>query len=409
MVFNLDIAQTKRMEFVLSQLHTHQQWRKQGIPTLSTLSGYPNNIRKIWQRWITNHTLTTIIWSPTTTQSLFLCWLEELLARQALDKYFLEYLAIINKSTTETILHHLVGKTRYELDVFQQQLSINLSTVGNVLLRWFIDRIAQKQEITPLLTTELVKILNVQKRQDIQNDITVFTEFFPLKILPAMLIEITHYDQLISPSIHSIIQLTESLPGLPIALSVSSSTLAHYFSCTAESRIKTMLRTALVAIDQEGEQEIKLPSEINRFLQQHHASIQLIDEAKTLIRALSETHNDHSNARSQAELFLFNVLELIPDTCGIFKLNTRMPFTFGNQAMEIDLYAPEERIAVEIDGYYHFQESKIWRRDRRKDLELQLQGILVLRFLAEDVVARLEEILDTIRFALQAGRKRRRI
>ncbi|WP_317535839.1 hypothetical protein [Nitrosomonas sp. Is37] len=98
MVFNLDIAQTKRMEFVLSQLDTHQQWRKQGIPTLSTLNGYSNNIRKIWQRWITNHTLTTIIWPPTASQSLFLCWLEELLARQALDKYFLEYLGSVDIS-----------------------------------------------------------------------------------------------------------------------------------------------------------------------------------------------------------------------------------------------------------------------------------------------------------------------
>ena len=43
-------------------------------------------------------------------------------------------------------------------------------------------------------------------------------------------------------------------------------------------------------------------------------------------------------------------------------------------------------LAVEIDGYYHFQDADAYRRDRRKDLELQKRGFLVVRVLAEDVV-----------------------
>lgn len=405
MAFNLNNAQPERATFVPYQLDIHQQWRKQGTPTLSTISGYPDNIRKIWQQWITNHTLTTATWSPDTSQSLSTCWLEALLAKQTLRRHFLEYLAVINKCTTEHILHRLIGKTRYELDIFQRNLPINLSTAGDVLLRWFIELIAREQEITPLFVPELVKILNVQNGQDSQNDLAVFTEFFPLEILPALLIEITSCNHLNSPSIRSIIQLIESLPKLPVALSVPPDTLAHYFSSTAESRIKTMLHTGLIAINQQDSLKINLPPETTCFLQQYHASTQLIDEAKSLLRVPSEAPIDCSNARSQAELFLFNVLELVPDTHGIFKLNTKMPFTFGNQAMEIDLYAHKERIAIEIDGYYHFQELETWRRDRRKDLALQIQGILVLRFLAEDVVTRLEEILNTIRFTLRSGRK----
>jgi very-short-patch-repair endonuclease len=63
---------------------------------------------------------------------------------------------------------------------------------------------------------------------------------------------------------------------------------------------------------------------------------------------------------------------------------------------EVDLVSRKLRLAIEIDGYYHFQDLDDYRRDRRKDLELQRRGYLVLRFLAADVVARLEEILDTI-------------
>ncbi|MEI7892742.1 MAG: hypothetical protein WCI05_06600 [Myxococcales bacterium] len=46
-------------------------------------------------------------------------------------------------------------------------------------------------------------------------------------------------------------------------------------------------------------------------------------------------------------------------------------------AAEVDLLAQELRIAVEIDGYYHFQGQAPYRRDRRKDFELQHRGYLV--------------------------------
>jgi very-short-patch-repair endonuclease len=45
------------------------------------------------------------------------------------------------------------------------------------------------------------------------------------------------------------------------------------------------------------------------------------------------------------------------------------------------------------------------RRSRRKDWELQRRGYLVLRFLAEDVVCRLDEILDTILAAVRHRRQ----
>lgn len=56
---------------------------------------------------------------------------------------------------------------------------------------------------------------------------------------------------------------------------------------------------------------------------------------------------------------------------------------------------------MEIDGYHHFCSPEGYRRDRQKDVLLQQQGYLVLRFLAEDVVSGLETILDTILTSLQ--------
>ena len=51
---------------------------------------------------------------------------------------------------------------------------------------------------------------------------------------------------------------------------------------------------------------------------------------------------------------------------------------------------------IEVDGWFHFQDPEAYRRDRRKDWELRRCGYLVLRFLAEDIVPKLEDVLDAI-------------
>lgn len=73
--------------------------------------------------------------------------------------------------------------------------------------------------------------------------------------------------------------------------------------------------------------------------------------------------------------------------------------------MEIDLYCAEARLALELDGAQHLGDAEAYRRDRRKDALLQQNGCLVLRFLAEDVGRRLDQVLDAILAAL-ANRRR---
>jgi hypothetical protein len=110
-------------------------------------------------------------------------------------------------------------------------------------------------------------------------------------------------------------------------------------------------------------------------------------------------------ARSAAERFLHELLESHPATAGLFEVNGTLDFRFGPRPAEVDLLARGLNLAVELDGgHWHLEDLDAYRRDRRKDWELQRRGYLVLRFLAEDVVCRLEEILDTI---LEAVRCRR--
>lgn len=51
---------------------------------------------------------------------------------------------------------------------------------------------------------------------------------------------------------------------------------------------------------------------------------------------------------------------------------------------------------ADVDGAQHLSDAQSYRRDRRKDALLQEHGYFVLRFLAEDLGKRLDDVLDTI-------------
>jgi very-short-patch-repair endonuclease len=125
----------------------------------------------------------------------------------------------------------------------------------------------------------------------------------------------------------------------------------------------------------------------------------LAEAAANLAKALDVGQEEQ--ARSAAERFLFEVLESWMETTCQFRLNQRLEFPHGNASAEGDLVAPASRLVIELDGsYHHLADPDAYRRDRRKDYSYQRHGYLVLRFLSEDIVTRLEEILQTIREAL---------
>ena len=114
-----------------------------------------------------------------------------------------------------------------------------------------------------------------------------------------------------------------------------------------------------------------------------------------------------SRARSASEAFLYRRLETLPETAGLFRLNVELPIPFdGWGQMEIDLLYADGRVAIEIDGLQHLANADAYRRDRRKDLLLQENGYIVLRFLAEDVGKQLDMVLDAILRTLSYRRKR---
>lgn len=101
---------------------------------------------------------------------------------------------------------------------------------------------------------------------------------------------------------------------------------------------------------------------------------------------------------------MYRRLQTLPQTKGRLRLNAVLPIAFdGSGQLEVNLLCDDEpgtRIAVEIDGDQHLGVPLAYRRDRRKDLLLQRNGYLVLRFLAQDLGKDLDRVLDTILGAL---------
>ncbi len=126
--------------------------------------------------------------------------------------------------------------------------------------------------------------------------------------------------------------------------------------------------------------------------------------ANLFTQATSTIHSDAEGvdrARSTTEAFLYRRLETLPQTTGKFHLNVQLPIPFDlSSHMEVDLFYAEARLVIELDGSQHLGDANAYRRDRRKDILLQENGYMVLRFLAEDVGKHLDDVLDSILRAL---------
>ncbi len=113
-----------------------------------------------------------------------------------------------------------------------------------------------------------------------------------------------------------------------------------------------------------------------------------------------------ARARSASEAFLFRRLETLPETAGRFRLNVELPIPFnGSGAMEVDFLCAAVRLTIELDGAQHLADAEAYRRDRRKDALLQQHGYFVLRFLAEDLGKRLDDVLGAVLAALTNRRR----
>jgi len=62
----------------------------------------------------------------------------------------------------------------------------------------------------------------------------------------------------------------------------------------------------------------------------------------------------------------------------------------------VDFYCPEERLVIELDGDFHFDE-KVIKDDERRSKILEREGLKVIRFENQEILLNLESVLTKIK------------
>jgi very-short-patch-repair endonuclease len=74
------------------------------------------------------------------------------------------------------------------------------------------------------------------------------------------------------------------------------------------------------------------------------------------------------------------------------------------EGYEVDAYWEAERFAVELDGYEHHRGRSSFERDRRRQEELKLAGIEMIRFTARRIVDQPAEAIQHLAMLLDRRR-----
>jgi hypothetical protein len=371
---------------VQQSLEHHSQRRLRGVPTISVLVGDGAVAYQAWQEHGVAQAVPTVAWSTESKLPLLETWLNSLVDRCSLRDRTLQYLAFHTNEPLNAIQTRIASGTQHNLDVYWQSLALPNS------IDWMKLVLERPNNVSPNRTELALRLAQClrQKHDQTAQAFNTFLTLYKPNELSSIWVP-THppgdprsKDELSGKIVPLVTEVSEAIPSLPIAVSVYREVLDEYLHRATESHAKALFRDGVVKI---------IASE----------PVQVASDGQQP-DSVSDSVDD--DARSENERFLFVQLESRPQTAGIFVLNPKQEYKFGSKRLEIDLFSESYSIAIELDGFHHFQDLEAYRRDRRKDVVLQKLGIFVLRFLSDDVVSSLEQILITIdeTIALQQSR-----
>ncbi len=375
-----------------------QTRRGQGVPTVAVLAGPTGLGLRAWRGWATTRGRPVGTASDTGLTALADAWV-----RCAGDpaEQARAWLAATAGPTAD------VGRmTRYDLDQLWRALSTDpAAPTARAAYRILADLISGTPTNPAALARELAAA---------GGPVAVvrgLTGLYPEPRWPALLVvepeDATSSAAWLAAAVAALEPVVAAEPRLPVAVTVRADGPDQLVAARPDSRAAALVREGLVAVrGMTGtELEVRLRAsgvEPPTSTVSHLTAAGLAAEvAEAFVEAaVAVRHPTPADAasdfRSIHERFLFEVLESLPATAGLFRPNAELPFRHGPRAGEADLLAERPRVAVEVDGaLYHLTQDQ-YRRDRRKDDLYQRHGYLVLRFLAEDVVTDLEGILATI-------------
>lgn len=344
---------------VFEALDRHARRREEGIATLSVLVGPPERALELWHGWAQRRGWSVLLTEEEEERAMVASWATALAGTRDLVT---DAEALVSDGRAQS----LRNKTVHERSVLLERLPPPASAPG----AWELCRALLEMPAPPTPGHLPGFVREAIAREPLQA-LQALLAIAPDGRVPALRVRT---GASVFQRLRAAASLCASAPALTVACVLSPDA---FEDCMRQhgSRVHAMM--------QEGRLDVEAPKLVKRGAR-----------AKDLERA-----------RSEPERFLYQLLCSRPSTADLFVLNDKVDLGDGNGPREVDLLCRELRLAVEVDGYFHFAGSDSYRRDQRKNVALQLASYLVVRYQADDVVGRLEEILNELD-ALIAARRR---
>ena len=107
-------------------------------------------------------------------------------------------------------------------------------------------------------------------------------------------------------------------------------------------------------------------------------------------RNLKDKRKHLRNNPTQAEAFLWGYLKNHQFEGRKFRRQSSI------KSFIVDFYCPEEKLVIELDGDFHFDESVMIEDEMRSKI-LEKEGLKVIRFENQEVLLNLENVLREIK------------
>jgi hypothetical protein len=394
-------------------LNRHQNRRNNGIPTISVLTGPVGISMYHWRKWAESYQRKVIFLYQSDIKAFVTLWIMNICRERFFYNHSLAFIANRIGENLTKVSTQISQKTKFEMELFFQQAFRGGMDDTELICRYIIEKEIDKTPPKDIAD----EILHIFGKEDSQiRTFIATTRIISDHELPAIMLSVKDRKNnaaFITNASKTLEKIALVKIDLPISLAIHKSDYNSFLKEAPETRSKALCKESVIQIEGLQTENINTiigispqkdrPSLIKSIdcLASDGATEELINDFKKAASYITDQYSDdiqlESKARSAAEQFLFNRLETLPETHGVFELNAKLDFKFGSKWAETDLVSKELKLAVEIDGYYHFKNSDSFRNDRLKDLTLQKHGYMVMRFLATDVVERLEHILETIK------------
>jgi hypothetical protein len=401
----------QRGQEIVATLIRHDQRRQCGVPTISVLVGPTTSTMRMVGQWVDAESRPTLLVRPEgrDAESVVVPWVNELAKNHDLGIAAVHWLALRLDRAAGSLERSLRLMTPREVALFLDSvLPLGSEAPVERIGRRLIECAAAGMRLgNSNVAADLDLLLEARSRPWIRV-FGAMGDLVPLEFLPVLVLSPADQSVAGLDGIARVLaDLAVAQPGAALTLLVEQGLFHSYVTLAPASRAKALLCESVITLPRSAGSAGSAGADFHPTPIESRESTSgdlVVNELKSGISKLPSAKpgpDDDDEARSAAERFLFENLESVVETAGLFQLNGMLDFHFGlNRWIEVDLLARSLKLAVEVDGYHHFQDPEAFRRDRRKDLKLQKHGYLIVRVLADDVGQRLEEVMDTITAAI---------